>query len=52
MIGIGPEGGLTTDEVAAPALPDATMGPTVLRTETAALVALSAIRYHLGLMSR
>ena len=52
VIGIGPEGGLTAEEVAATGLPDASLGPTILRTETAALVAVSAIRYHLGLMSR
>ena len=52
VIGIGPEGGLTPGEVTASGLPDASLGPTVLRTETAALVAVSAIRYHLGLMSR
>jgi len=27
------------------------MGETVLRTETAALVAVSALRYHFGLMT-
>lgn len=51
IVGIGPEGGLTPDEVRAAALPDASMGRTILRTETAALVAVSAIRYHLGLMT-
>jgi 16S rRNA (uracil1498-N3)-methyltransferase len=49
-VGIGPEGGLTADEVAGAGLPDASLGNTVLRTETAALVAVSAIRYHFGLM--
>lgn len=43
ILGIGPEGGLTADEVAAAGLPAATLGPTVLRTETAALVAASAV---------
>ena len=50
LIGIGPEGGLTSDEVAATGLPEASLGPTVLRTETAALVAVSALLYHYGMM--
>ena len=50
VLGIGPEGGLTAEEVAATGLPDASLGPTILRTETAALVAVSAIAYHYGLM--
>lgn len=49
-LGIGPEGGLTPDEVAASGLPDASLGRTILRTETAALVAVAALRYHYGLM--
>jgi 16S rRNA (uracil1498-N3)-methyltransferase len=43
VLGIGPEGGLTADEVAATGLPAATLGPTILRTETAALVTASAV---------
>ena len=50
VVGIGPEGNLTPDEVAATGLPDASLGATVLRTETAALVAVSAIAYHYRLM--
>lgn len=43
VLGIGPEGGLTEDEVLATGLPAASLGPTVLRTETAALVAVTAV---------
>ncbi|MPZ73160.1 MAG: RsmE family RNA methyltransferase [Nitriliruptorales bacterium] len=50
VLGIGPEGGLTRGEVAATRLPHASLGPTVLRTETAAIVAVSALAYHYGLM--
>lgn len=50
VLGIGPEGGLTAEEVAATALPDGSLGRSVLRTETAALVAVAAVRYHYGLM--
>ncbi len=51
VVGIGPEGGLTAAEVSSAGLPHATLGRTVLRTETAALVAVAAIRYQQGLMS-
>ena len=51
VVGIGPEGGLTPAEIAAAGLPHATLGPTVLRTETAALVAVAAIRFQQGLMA-
>lgn len=43
VVGIGPEGGLTAAEVEAAGLPAVSLGPTVLRTETAALVAVAAI---------
>lgn len=43
VVGIGPEGGLTEAEVEVSGLPPASLGPTVLRTETAALVAVTAI---------
>lgn len=43
FLGIGPEGGLTGAEVEGSGLPAATLGPTILRTETAALVAASAV---------
>lgn len=48
---IGPEGGLTTSEVeTARALgwTTATLGPRVLRTETAGLAALAVLQYSLG----
>lgn len=50
---VGPEGGLTRQE--AEALADAggqlvSLGPTILRTENAALVASSALLYHYGLI--
>jgi len=49
----GPEGGLTREE--AEGLADAggqlvSLGPTILRTENAALVAASALLYHYGLV--
>jgi len=43
LIGIGPEGGLTREEVDLTRLPAASLGPTILRTETAALVASAAV---------
>lgn len=43
VLGIGPEGGLTPEEAGAGAGPPALLGSTVLRTETAALVAASAV---------
>ena len=49
-LAVGPEGGLTADEVAAAGLPHASMGPSILRTETAALVVAAAVSYHFGLM--
>ncbi|MDP8970822.1 MAG: 16S rRNA (uracil(1498)-N(3))-methyltransferase [Actinomycetota bacterium] len=48
VLAVGPEGGLTPAEVKACGLPAASLGPTVLRTETAALVAASAVLYHVG----
>lgn len=50
VVAVGPEGGLTRAEVEASGLVDASLGETVLRTETAALVACSAVRYHFGLL--
>ena len=48
-IGIGPEGGLTADEVAATGLPAAGLGSaTVLRTETAGVVAATVLLTLLG----
>ena len=48
---VGPEGGLTADEVTRAGhagLVTASLGRRTLRTETAALVALSIIQYELG----
>lgn len=48
---IGPEGGFTEDEVALTAAHDfipVKLGPRVLRTETAALAALSVLQYQFG----
>ncbi len=47
-LGIGPEGGLTAEEVAASGLPAVSLGPNVLRTETAALVAAAVLLDRLG----
>jgi 16S rRNA (uracil1498-N3)-methyltransferase len=48
---VGPEGGLTSEEVhslrGAGAVP-ASLGPIILRTENAALVAVSALLWHFG----
>lgn len=48
VLGIGPEGGLTSEEVAATGCPAVSLGPTILRTETAALVACTATLTLLG----
>jgi 16S rRNA (uracil1498-N3)-methyltransferase len=48
---IGPEGGLTTDEIVmaqAHGFLTASLGPRILRTETAAMVVTSIIRYRFG----
>src|SRR3569833_2061003 len=48
---IGPEGGLTHDEVAlatSAGFEIATLGPRILRTETAAIAALAAIQSRVG----
>lgn len=47
-LAIGPEGGLTTDEVQASGLPAATVGSVILRTETAGLVAASLVLATVG----
>ncbi|HEY8339749.1 MAG TPA: RsmE family RNA methyltransferase [Egibacteraceae bacterium] len=48
VLAVGPEGGLTADEVAASGLPAVGLGPTILRTETAALVGASLLLHGLG----
>lgn len=48
---IGPEGGLTPDDIAAAeaaAFTPLTLGPRVLRTETAPVVALTLLQHHFG----
>lgn len=50
VLGIGPEGGLSPDEISLTGLPDVSLGPDILRTETAALVAAAAVRFAFGLM--
>lgn len=45
---VGPEGGLTPDEVAATGLPAASLGPTILRTETAAIAAAALVLHAVG----
>lgn len=53
LVIIGPEGGLTSEEITYLKEQGATicgLGPRILRTETAALYALSAISYHFELM--
>jgi 16S rRNA (uracil1498-N3)-methyltransferase len=48
---VGPEGGLTQDEVGLArhrGLLTASLGQRILRTETAALVALGILQYELG----
>lgn len=48
VLAVGPEGGLTAEEVTATGLPAARLGPTILRTETAALVAASVVLAAVG----
>lgn len=48
VLGIGPEGGLTADEVAAAGLPAAALGDTILRTETAAVAAGAVVLHRSG----
>lgn len=43
VLAVGPEGGLTAEEVATTGFPAARLGPTILRTETAALVGASVV---------
>lgn len=51
FIFVGPEGGFTEEEVAAAqskGIPTVTLGPRILRTETAGLAAVAIISYQLG----
>lgn len=47
-VGIGPEGGLTAYEVAVAGLHAVRLGDTILRTETASVVAPSLVLHRLG----
>lgn len=47
-LGVGPEGGLTEEEVAASGLPAAALGGTVLRTETAGVAAGAVVLHRAG----
>lgn len=47
-LGVGPEGGLTADEARGPGPVPASLGPVILRTETAALVAASLVLGAVG----
>jgi 16S rRNA (uracil1498-N3)-methyltransferase len=51
VLGVGPEGGLTDSEVHATGLPAATLGPTILRTEHAALAAAAIVLDRAGRLS-
>lgn len=48
VLAVGPEGGLTAAEVTATGLAPARLGPTILRTETAALVAAAVALAAVG----
>lgn len=48
VLAIGPEGGWEPDEVSASGLRPAALGKTILRTETAGLVAASLVLHHYG----
>ena len=47
-VGVGPEGGLTADEVEQTSLPPADLGATILRAETAGVVAPALVLQRLG----
>lgn len=47
-VAVGPEGGLTADEVDQTGLPAAGLGPTILRAETAGVVAPALVLQRLG----
>lgn len=48
IVGVGPEGGLTADEVEQTGLPAVGPGPTILRAETAGVVAPALVLQRLG----
>lgn len=47
-VGVGPEGGLTAEEVTTAGLPAVSLGSTILRTETAGVVAPALVLHRLG----
>jgi 16S rRNA (uracil1498-N3)-methyltransferase len=47
-VGVGPEGGLTAHEITITGLPAVRLGPTILRTETAGVVAAALVLHRLG----
>ena len=47
-VGVGPEGGLTAHEVTSTGLPAVGLGDTILRTETAGVVAPALVLHRLG----
>jgi 16S rRNA (uracil1498-N3)-methyltransferase len=47
-VGVGPEGGLTAREVTMTGLPAVSLGDTVLRTETASVVAPALVLHRLS----
>ena len=48
VVAIGPEGGFELREVEESGLAPAALGQTILRTETAGVVAASLVLHHLG----
>ena len=48
VVAIGPEGGFELSEVEESGLAPAALGQTILRTETAGVVAASLVLHHLG----
>lgn len=47
-VGVGPEGGLTAEEVTTAGLPAVSLGRTILRTDTAGVVAPALVLHRLG----
>ena len=47
-VGVGPEGGLTAEEIVSTGLPAVRLGQTILRTETASVVAAALVLHRLG----
>lgn len=47
-VGVGPEGGLTAEEVTTAGVPAVSLGRTILRTDTAGVVAPALVLHRLG----